>query len=99
MVDEWKIEEQSINTKKTLRAKNDAGQWTGSFAPYGYIDDPNDMYHLIVDEDAAKVVRKIYSMYANGIGYYKICKYLNKNKIPTPSRYKKITRIKICMSF
>lgn len=99
MVDEWKIEEQSINTKKTLRAKNDAGQWTGSFAPYGYIEDPNDMYHLIVDEEAAKVVRKIYSMYANGIGYYKICKYLNENKIPTPSRYKKLQGLKyVCPS-
>lgn len=94
MVDEWKIEEQSINTKKTLRAKNDAGQWTGSFAPYGYIEDPDDMYHLIVDEEAAKVVREIYKMYANGIGYYKICKYLNENKIPTPSRYKKLQGLK-----
>ena len=77
MVDEWKIEEQSINTKKTLRAKNNAGQWTGSFAPYGYTEDSDDMYHLVVDEEAAKVVREIYSMYANGIGYYKICKSLN----------------------
>ena len=94
MVDEWKIEEQSINTKKTLRAKNDAGQWTGSFAPYGYIEDPDDMYHLIVDEEAAKVVREIYSMYANGIGYFKICKYLNENKIPTPSKYKKLQGLK-----
>lgn len=94
MVDEWKIEEQSINTKKTLRAKNDAGQWTGSFAPYGYIEDPDDMYHLIVDEEAAKVVREIYKMYANGIGYYKICKYLNENKIPTPSKYKKLQGLK-----
>ena len=94
MVDEWKIEEQSINTKKTLRAKNDAGQWTGSFAPYGYVEDPDDMYHLVVDEEAAKVVREIYKMYANGIGYYKICKYLNENKIPTPSRYKKLQGLK-----
>lgn len=90
MVDEWKIEEQSINTKKTLRAKNNAGQWTGSFAPYGYMEDPDDMYHLVIDEEAAKVVRKIYSMFANGYGYYKICSYLNENKIPTPSRYKKL---------
>lgn len=90
MVDEWKIEEQSINTKKTLRAKNDAGQWTGSFAPYGYIEDPNDMYHLIIDENAAKVVREIYNLYANGYGYYKICKYLNEKGIPTPSKYKKL---------
>jgi len=99
MVDEWKIEEQSINTKKTLRAKNDAGQWTGSFAPYGYMEDPNDMYHLVIDEEAAKVVRKIYSMYANGIGYFSICKYLNENKIPTPSKHKKLQGLKyVCPS-
>ena len=94
MVDEWKIEEQSINTKKTLRAKNDAGQWTGSFAPYGYIEDPEDMYHLVIDEEAAKVVREIYSKYANGIGYYKICQSLNERKIPTPSKHKKLQGLK-----
>ncbi len=94
MVDEWKIEEQSINTKKTLRAKNNAGQWTGSFAPYGYIEDPDDMYHLVIDEEAAKVVREIYSMYANGIGYYKICLSLNERKIPTPSKHKKLQGLK-----
>lgn len=94
MVDEWKIEEQSINTKKTLRAKNNAGQWTGSFAPYGYIEDPDDMYHLVIDEEAVKVVREIYSMYANGIGYYKICLSLNERKIPTPSKHKKLQGLK-----
>lgn len=100
MVDEWKIEEQSINTKKTLRAKNDAGQWTGSFAPYGYIEDPDDMYHLIVDEEAAKVVREIYSMYANGMGYYKICKSLNERKIAPPSKYKKLQGLKfVCPQY
>lgn len=99
MVDEWKIEEQSINTKKTLRAKNNAGQWTGSFAPYGYIEDPKDMYHLVIDEEAAKVVREIYSMCANGYGYYKICKYLNEKKIPTPSKHKKLQGLKyVCPS-
>lgn len=90
MTDEWKIEEQSINTKKTLRAKNDAGQWTGSFAPFGYIEDPNDMYHIIIDEPAAKVVREIYEMFANGDGYTKICRTLNAKNVPTPSKYKKL---------
>jgi len=94
MVDEWKIEEQSINTKKTLRAKNNAGQWTGSFAPYGYIEDPDDMYHIVIDEEAAKVVREIYSMYSNGMGYFKICESLNERKIPTPSRHKKLQGLK-----
>ena len=52
------------------------------------------MYHLIVDEEAAKVVREIYSMYANGIGYFKICELLNERKIPTPSRHKKLQGLK-----
>lgn len=90
IVDENKLAEQSVNTKATLRAKNDAGQWTGSFAPFGYIEDPNDMYHFVIDEPAAKVVREIYEMCANGIGYSKICRSLNERKIPTPSRYKKL---------
>lgn len=90
MTDEWKIEEQSINTKKTLRAKNNAGQWTGSFAPFGYIEDPEDMYHFVIDEPAAKVVREIYEMFANGIGYTTICRTLNAKNIPTPSKYKKM---------
>lgn len=90
IVDENKIAEQSINTKATLRGKNKAGQWTGSFACYGYIEDPNDMYHLVIDPPAAKVVQEIYKMYAEGTGYFKICKYLNEHNIPTPSKYKKL---------
>ena len=90
ITDEWRVEEQSINTKKTLRTKNASGQWTGSFACYGYIEDPNDMYHLVVDEPAAKIVREIYEMFANGMGYAKICKELNVKKVPTPSKYKKL---------
>lgn len=90
IVDENKIAEQSINTKAVLRGKNKAGQWTGSFACYGYIEDPNDMYHLVIDPPAAKIVQQIYKMYAEGTGYFKICKYLNEHNIPTPSKYKKI---------
>lgn len=90
LTDEWDLEKQSVNTKRTLRTKNDAGQWTGSFACYGYIEDPNDMYHLVPDPQAAKVVKKIYELYASGLGYHAICDYLNKQKIPTPSKYKKL---------
>ncbi len=92
MSDEWKLEEQSINTRKTLQGKNRAGQWTAAFAPFGYKKDPADKYHLIIDEPAAKTVRIIYDMYANGKSYNQICIYLNENKIPTPSRYRKLQK-------
>ena len=55
---------------------------------FGYMKDPDDKYHLIIDEDAANIVRKIFSMYAGGAGAAKICSYLNENRIPIPSIYK-----------
>ncbi len=90
LVNEWQVEDQSINTRKILRNKKSNGLFTGSFAPYGYIKDPKDKYRLVIDELAAKVVKDIFSMYANGIGYHLICKKLNEDKVPTPTEYKKL---------
>lgn len=90
LVNEWAVEDQSINTRFILRNKKQNGLFTGSFAPYGYIKDPNDKYRLIIDEPAAKVVRDIFKMYAEGKGYYLIVKKLNEDKVPTPVVYKKM---------
>lgn len=88
LVNEWQVEDQSINIRAILKNKQSNGLFTGSFAPYGYIKDPKDKYHFIIDEEAANIVRKIFSMYASGQGATKICTYLNENKIPIPSVYK-----------
>lgn len=88
LVNEWQVEDQSINIRAVLKNKQLNGLFTGAFAPYGYKKDPKDKYHFIVDEEAAKVVRKIFLMYASGKGATKICEYLNENKIPIPSVYK-----------
>lgn len=88
LVNEWQVEDQSINIRAVLKNKQSNGLFTGSFAPYGYMKDPKDKYHFIIDEEAAKVVRKIFEMYASGEGASKICAYLNENKIPTRTVYK-----------
>ena len=88
LVNEWQVEDQSINIRAVLKNKQSNGLFTGAFAPYGYLKDPKDKYHFIIDEEAAQIVRKIFSMYASGIGATKICEYLNENKIPIPSVYK-----------
>lgn len=88
LVNEWQVEDQSINIRAVLKNKQSNGLFTGAFAPYGYLKDPKDKYHFIIDEDAARVVRKIFEMYASGNGATKICLYLNENKIPIPSIYK-----------
>lgn len=88
LVNEWQVEDQSINIRTVLKNKQSNGLFTGAFAPYGYKKDPKDKYHLIIDEEAAANVRKIFEMFATGKGATQICEYLNKNKIPIPSIYK-----------
>ena len=88
LVNEWYVEDQSINIRAIFKNKQSNGLYLGSFAPYGYKKDPKDKYHLIVDAEAANIVKKIFSMYASGEGASKICRYLNENKIATPTEYK-----------
>ncbi len=89
LVNEWYLEDLSNNVKKSLKNKREDGLFMGSFAPYGYLKDPNDKHKLIIDENVVHIVREIFEKYKDGIGYYKICESLNERKILCPSLYKK----------
>lgn len=89
LTNEWYLEETSENIKRTLKAKRKNGEFTGSFAPYGYLVDPEHKNHLIIDEQTAYVVRDIFKWYTEGYGYREIVKRLNDQHIPNPSEYKK----------
>ena len=70
---------QKVSSAYKTMAK--AGKFVGGTSPYGYTFDPNDKHHLIINEDEAKIVRKIYNMALNGDGRIKISKYLNEKGI------------------
>ena len=89
LVNEWYLEDLSNNVKKSLKNKREDGLFMGSFAPYGYMKDPNDKHKLIIDENVAPIVREIFEKYKNGLGYHRICASLNERKILCPSLYKK----------
>ena len=91
LINEWYLEDLSNNVKQTMKSMMKQGKYISSFAPYGYMKDPEDKHHLIIDPPAAEIVRKIFDMYLNGNGYHLICKYLNEHSIPTPSQYKQKT--------
>ena len=55
---------------------------------YGYQKDPENHNHLIIDEYAARVVRRIYKLYLAGYGKQKIGSILTKEGILIPSLYK-----------
>lgn len=81
----------SKKINSVLQAKRNNGEYLGT-APYGYKKDPENKYHLIIDEEAANVVKLIYEKYLSGFGTMQIADYLSKKKIPIPSDYNKRKR-------
>lgn len=77
----------SLKTKAAKKAKARDGQFMGSKAPFGYKIDPNDRHHLIIDEPAAEIVRRIFRMASEGIGYNKMAKMFREEKVFTPIAY------------
>lgn len=94
LVNEWYCEETSDNIRRILKNKRENGQFTGSFAPYGYLIDPNNKNHLIIDETVAPIVKNIFDWYNQGWGYRKIVMNLNELGIPNPTLYKQQTNSK-----
>lgn len=85
---EFYVQDISKKVRKTLEHKREQGQFTGSFAPYGYQLDPDDRHHLAVDKEAAVVVRDIFQRFADGNSYRLIVMSLNERKILSPTAYK-----------
>ncbi len=73
----------------TIRNKQESGKFIGAFASYGYLKDPENKHHLIVDSYAAEVVRMIFQLFCSGYGKISIAKILNEKGILCPSEYKK----------
>lgn len=89
LVNEWYCEDLSENIRSAFKAKMKEGQYLGSSCPYGYVKDPNNHNHLIIDEYAAGIVRRIYRLYLKGYGKAKIGKILTEEGILIPTRYKR----------
>lgn len=89
LVNEWYCEDLSKNIRSSFKAKMKDGQFLGSSCPYGYKRDPQNHNHLIIDEYAAKVVRRIYNLYLSGYGKAKIGSILSSDGILIPTLYKR----------
>ena len=81
--------ETSDKVREVFDMKRRNGEHIGSFAVYGYIKDPNDKNALVVDEEAAAVVREIFSMFLDGMSKNAIVRYLNEHRVLCPAAYKR----------
>ncbi|MGN8968863.1 recombinase family protein [Intestinimonas sp. HCP28S3_D6] len=81
--------ETSDKVREVFDMKRRNGEHIGSFAVYGYIKDPNDKNALVVDEEAAAVVREIFSMFLDGMSKNAIVHSLNEHGVLCPAAYKR----------
>lgn len=78
----------SNKIRAVMDTKRKNGQFIGSFAPYGYIKDPDNKNHFLVDSEASKVVKRIFDLYIKGNSMHSIVKLLNAEGVDCPSKYK-----------
>ena len=67
----------SQKVRSSVRMKQQQGEFIGAFASYGYRKDPENHNKLLIDPPAAEVVRRIFTMFEQGVGKIKIAKTLN----------------------
>lgn len=86
ILNEMYAKDTSKKINSVLQSKRKQGEYLGT-PPYGYKKDPEDKYHLVVDSEAAEVVKIIFKMFLEGYGTMQIADYLSEQKIPIPSDY------------
>ncbi len=88
LVNEWYLEDLSENIRMVFDLKRREGQYIGGFPIYGYQKDPTDKNKIIVDPEAADVVRQIFQWSLEGHGKQNIAFMLNSLGVVNPTRYK-----------
>lgn len=84
---EWYAKNASKKIQAVFKAKGESGQRLGSAIPYGYKANPDNPKEIIIDEEAANVVRYIFELCMCGKGPGKIAKQLTAEGISTPMMY------------
>ena len=80
----------STKIKSALNSRKKKGEFIGAFPSYGYVKDENDKHKLIIDEESADIVRKIFEWKVNeGLGNLAICHRLNDMGVLNPTGYKR----------
>ena len=78
----------SRRVKSAKKARAERGAFLSPYAPYGYVKDPEDKNHLLVDAEAADVIRRIFQMAEDGAKTWEIAAALDGDGVSSPKNYK-----------
>ena len=85
---EFFAKDTSRKIRAVQKAKGERGERLTVHVPYGYMKNPENPKEWMIDEEAAQVVKKIFTLCMNGRGPSQIADQLEKDKILTPTAYK-----------
>lgn len=81
------VKDTSQKIRAIFKAKMQGGKRVSPSVPYGYLRDPKDKQHLIIDEEAAEIVRRIYRLVIEGVGVSAIARQLTDERVLIPSAH------------
>ena len=88
IVNDFYARDISRKVSTALRTKMENGEYIGKWEKYGYLKDPENKNHLVVNPETAPVVRMIFEWRSTGMSYMGINRKLNEMDIPSPGQYK-----------
>ncbi len=77
----------SKKVKTSLHSRMKEGLYVSGRCPFGYMKDPNNKNHLVVNNEQADTVKLIFELALKGNTYHYIAQYLTERKIKTPASY------------
>ena len=89
IINEWYAKDTSKKIRAVFKAKGMSGKHLCTIPPYGYRKDDHDKQQWLVDEEAAKVVKEIFSLCMQGFGPTQIARILTERGRETPIIYKR----------
>ncbi len=87
LFNEWHAKNTSQKVRNVFKSKGMSGAPLTTNPPYGYLKDPESKNGWMVDGEAAKTVRQIFSWFVDGLGPTQIAKRLKATKVPTPTEH------------
>lgn len=84
LTNEFYSRDTSKKVKAVKKACAESGKFMGTYPAFGYKRDPQDKHHLLIDEDTAPIVRRIFDMRAGGTTFRQIALKLNEEGVPSP---------------
>lgn len=90
VINDMYVRDISKKIRSSLIERKKAGNFLGVTAPYGYQKDPNNKFHLIINEKEAEVVKRVFRLYLEGNGLTRIAQILTKDGIPVPGESRDI---------